>query len=83
MTPSAKFGLKYAGTLFVALLVAFGASFSLLALLVMPLVRWAIHGELYFPTSATELMRLAIAIFAMAAIATALMWLEGKFKGRY
>ena len=83
MTPKAKFGLKYAGALFLALLIGFGFLFSLLALLVMPLIRWLLGNALYFPIGRMELTWLAISVVAVSLVGTVMMWIEGKLKGRY
>ena len=49
----------------------------------MPLIRWAIHGALYFSVSASELIRLAWLILGMTVVTTVVTWLEGKWKGRW
>jgi hypothetical protein len=76
-------GLRAFGALFCAWLFITGVGFSLGALLAMPLIRWAIHGVLYFPTSGPELVRLALAVVSVTLVATLAMWLEGKWKGRW
>jgi hypothetical protein len=76
-------GLNAFGLLFCAWLFIAAVGFSLGALLAMPLLRWAIHGVLYFPTSGPELARLVWAVIGVTLVATILMWLEGKWKGRW
>jgi len=69
--------------LFLAFLFMIGFGFSLVALLVGPLIRWQVHGVLYFPVSPPELYRLLFVILGVTVVATVAMWLAGKYKGRW
>ena len=60
-----------------------GLGFSLVVLLVGPLIRWQIHGVLYFPVSPPELYRLLLVILGVAVVATVVTWLAGKYKGQW
>lgn len=50
------------GILFANCIFIFGVGFSLVVLLAMPLIRWAIHGVLYFPVSSFELRSLLFVV---------------------
>ncbi|MBD9667009.1 hypothetical protein J2W37_003137 [Variovorax paradoxus] len=69
--------------LFLACLFIFSIGFSLATLLVMPLIRWAIHGALYFSVSSSELFNLLLVVLGTSFVATAAMWLAGKYKGQW
>jgi hypothetical protein len=69
--------------LFLTFLFMFGFCFSLLALFVGPLIRWQVHGVLYFPVSPSELYRLLFVILGVTVVATIVMWLAGKYKGQW
>ena len=69
--------------LFLAFLFMIGFGFSLVALLVGPLIRWQVHGVLYFPVSPSELYRLLFVILGVTVVATAVTWLAGKYKGQW
>lgn len=60
-----------------------GLGFSLVALLVGPLIRWQIYGVLYFPVSPHELYRLLFVILGVTVVATVVMWLAGKYKRQW
>lgn len=47
------------------------------------LVGWAMYGALHFPVSPPELFRLACLVLGMTVVTTLVMWLEGKWKGRW
>lgn len=83
MTPIRNVGLRMLVILFVTFLFMFGFGFSLLALLIGPLIRWKVHGVLYFPVSPTELCRLLLVVLGVTVVATVVMWLAGKHKGRW
>ncbi|QGW84688.1 MULTISPECIES: hypothetical protein [Variovorax] len=83
MNTSRSLGLRMLGVLFLTFLFMFGVGFSLAALLAMPLIRWAIHGVLYFPVSPSELYRLLLVVLGVSVVATVVTWLAGKYKGRW
>jgi hypothetical protein len=83
MTPDSKSGLKYAGVLFVASLLGLSAACFLAILLGVPLVRWLVHGVLYFSIDVAFLWRVVWYVLGMSVVITAVMWLEGKWKGRW
>ena len=83
MTSHGKYQVKTLGFLFLTWLFIIGLTFSLGFLLAMPLVGWAIYGVLHFPVSAPELFRLACLVLGMTVVTTLVMWLEGKWKGRW
>ena len=69
--------------LLVASFVGVGIPLVVGVLLGVPLIRWMIQGVLYFPVSGAELLRLAWLILGMTAVVTIVLWLEGKWKGRW
>ena len=75
--------LKIFGILFIAIFLSGGVVIILGALLAAPLLRWAIHGVLYFPVSGSELWLLARCVLGITVCATLAVWLEGKWKGRW
>lgn len=75
-------GLRAFVIIFVAALLALAVAFSILMVLIAPLVRWALHGVLYFPAG-SEILGLMWYVLAMAALATVGIWLEGKLHGRW
>jgi hypothetical protein len=83
MIPSRNLGLKMLGVLFLTFLFIIGMGFSLGALLAMPLIRWAIHGVLYFPVASSELLSLLVVILGVTVVATVVTWLAGRYKGRW
>ena len=83
MNTSRSLGLRMLGVLFLTCLFIIGVGFSLAALLAMPLIRWAIHGVLYFPVSSSELRSLLFVVLGVTVVATAVMWLAGKHKGHW
>jgi hypothetical protein len=54
--------------LFFLVLVALCIAFSLGMLLVIPLIKWGITGELYFPVSFPELFRLGCLVIATSLV---------------
>lgn len=85
MTPNDKFALtlKWAGALFLGALLLWGGSFSLIVLFFGPLGRWAIHGTLDFSITISALLNLGYVIVAMSFFTTIVMWLAGRWKGRW
>jgi hypothetical protein len=69
--------------LFLAFLFMFGLGFSIVALLIGPLIRWKLHGVLHFPVSPSELCHLLLVVLGVAVVATVVTWSAGKFKGRW
>lgn len=76
-------GLRMLGVLFLTFLFIIGVGFSVGALLAMPLIRWAIHGVLYFPVASSELLSLLAVILGVTVVATLVMWSAGRFKGQW
>jgi hypothetical protein len=83
MKPTYKHNLKMVGLLFVAFLLVYGIGLPMLILLGMPLIRWVIHGVLHFSIDSRSLWWLAWLVLGMTVVTTVLMWLEGKWKGRW
>ena len=75
--------LKILCVLLIASFASVGVAVALGVLLGAALVRWIVHGVLYFSVSGPELLRLAWYVLGMTAVMTILMWLEGKWKGRW
>jgi len=75
--------LKVFSVLLIANFFGCTVALGLGVLLGGPFVRWVVHGVLYFPVSGPELLRLAWYVLGMTAVMTILMWLEGKWKGRW
>lgn len=76
-------GARAFGILLLAFFLAFGAGLSLLLLVAIPLVRWAIHGVLYFPVGKSELLGLVALVVGMTIVTTVVMWLVGKRNRRW
>jgi hypothetical protein len=72
-----------AGILLLMSLFVYGAGLPLLILIALPLVRWAVHGVLYFPATASELLHLAYLVVGMSLFTAVVMWLVGRWKGRW
>lgn len=82
MIEPSKSGLRRLGIFFLTFLIMIGVGFSLGALLVMPLIRWAVHGVLYFSVSSSELRSLLFTVLGVTCVATAAMWLAGRNKNK-
>lgn len=78
-----KYQVKMLGILFLTWILIIGLTLSAGLLFAMPLVGWAIHGVLHFPVSPPELFRLACFVLGMAVFTTLVIWLAGKWKGRW
>jgi hypothetical protein len=63
--------------------LAFSVGLSLLLLVAIPLVRWAIHGVLYFSFGKLELIGLVTLIAGMTFVTTGVVWLLGRRKGQW
>jgi hypothetical protein len=83
MTSRGNYQWKMLGILFGAFFLLWGIGLSLGLLLAMPLVGWAMQGALHFPVSPPELFRLACLVLGMTVVTTLVMWLEGKWRGRW
>lgn len=83
MTAHGKYQVKMLGLLFLKFLFICGVGFSLMILVAGPLLRWAIHGVLYFGIGQPNLFLLGKVILGLSIVGSCVMWLEGKWKGRW
>ena len=83
MTASKRPGRKMAIILLLMSLFVYGLGLSVLILLVLPLIRWAIHGVLYFSTTTAELLNLGYLVIGISLFTAVVLWLAGRWKGRW
>jgi hypothetical protein len=83
MSPHRKRELKIAGVLFLGCLFAINLIYALAALVVRPFLLWTKTGVLNFGTTSSELLRLVGYASGLAFFVALVIWLEGKWKGRW
>ena len=72
-----------AGILLVTSFFVYGTGLPMLILIALPLVRWAVHGVLYFSVTPLALLNLGYLIVGMSFFTAIVMWLAGRWKGRW
>jgi hypothetical protein len=83
MSPQRKQKLRIATVLFFGSLLAINFIYALVALVARPFLLWMKTGVLNFSTTSSELLRLIGYASGLAFFVAFVIWLEGKWKGRW
>lgn len=75
--------VKIIGLLFLGFFLAISVILACVVFLFKPLMRWFVTNSLSFSVSMHELLRLGGYASGLALFVALVMWLEGKWKGRW
>lgn len=78
-----KHQVKIIGMLFLGFFVAISVILALVVFLFKPLMGWFMTNSLSFSVNMHELLRLGGYASGLALFVALVMWLEGKWKGRW